>query len=103
MAPEMQPASSKSTRMNLPKRDEFGFITVVALPNASKTGVESSTVCAIGELSVPSLLARQPRYLRRYLFASVLPAPDSPVMRVHCPLLELRPRHRGRGLCEAGG
>jgi len=55
---------------------------VVALPNASKTGVESSTVCAIGELSVPSLLARQTRYLRRYLFASVLPAPEMPVTTI---------------------
>jgi hypothetical protein len=54
-------------------------LTVVALPNASKTGVELSTTLAIGSSSAAPLVERQQRYWSRYLLASVLPAPEMPV------------------------
>ena len=45
-APTSQLRLSKWMRVNLPKRDELWFITVFALPNASRIGLQLSTFSA---------------------------------------------------------
>ena len=65
--------------MNLPKRDELGLLTVVALPNASNTGFDAITSSeSFCETPPPAAAERHTRYLMMYLIASVLPAPEMP-------------------------
>ena len=45
-APTSQLRLSKWMRVNLPKRDELWFITVFALPKASRIGLQLSTFSA---------------------------------------------------------
>ena len=45
-APEMAPAGVKKMRTNLPNRDELWFLTVWALPNASRIGLASRICCS---------------------------------------------------------
>ena len=42
-APATRPAPSKSISTNLPKREELSLREVLALPNASSSGLDSST------------------------------------------------------------
>ena len=94
-APPTGPLGSMSSRVNLPKRELLWLLVVHALQKASKTTLdcstqrESSLSCTSsssleilresearrGEASCP---ARQHRYCMMCLFASVLPAPDTP-------------------------
>ena len=43
LAPVTRPAPSKSISTNFPKREELSFLTVLALPKASSSGLDSST------------------------------------------------------------
>jgi hypothetical protein len=77
----------------LPKRDEFLFRRVLALPNASSKGLLLSTCCetpppsrappasSLRPVTASVLAAAQVMYCMTCLVASVLPAPDSPEMR----------------------
>lgn len=47
-APEMRPSESNCICAYLPKRDELSLRTVLALPNASSSGLDSSTCCSTG-------------------------------------------------------
>ena len=42
-APVTRPPASNEISVNLPKREELSFLDVLALPNASKSGLDSST------------------------------------------------------------
>jgi len=82
--------------MNLPNRELLLFLKVFAFPNASRRGLESRTCFSMVAFasfealkffwrrrssSGPSKLVQAlARYERISLVASVLPAPDSPVM-----------------------
>ena len=70
--------------MNLPKRDELSLRTVLALPSVSSTGFVESR-----RSSTPASPFRPPpahslSILRHCFVVSVLPAPDSPEMRMAC-------------------
>jgi len=46
LAPAMYPLVSKLMRMNLPNLEELSFLTVLALPKASKMGLAFSSCCS---------------------------------------------------------
>lgn len=72
-----------SMSIYLPKREELSFLLVLALPNASSTGL----LCRRRSLTrSTSHLWREvaARNLRTCLLASVLPAPDSPEITRCC-------------------
>ena len=66
---------SKQTCMNLPKRDELSFRTVLALPKASRMTLHSR-ICCSTQFEAEEVTVH--RYCRMNLVVSVLPAPDSP-------------------------
>lgn len=71
------------TWMYFPNRLELSLRTVLALPNASRMGLDSRTCCSIVPSSVdPVLLPRMARYFMMILHVSVFPAPDSPLTRM---------------------
>ena len=76
--PAMAPFGSKLMRMNLPKREEFAFIPVFALPKASSTGLDCRMASAwmsnageIGELGSGYTAGRQPRGMVQYAAAGL--------------------------------
>lgn len=79
-APTIAPAGPNSILINLPKRDELLLRIVCALPKASMIGfawiIFSSRLLASPEAE---MLAKY--WMTRLVF-SVLPAPDSPVIRI---------------------
>ena len=90
-APAMLPPSSQWSSKNLPKRLLLSLRIVLALPKASRIGLESRMRRRmISDMSLVSLIspaaAAFAPFSRRYwmmiFVASVLPAPDSPVMRM---------------------
>jgi hypothetical protein len=58
-APATRPVASKSISTNLPKREELSLRLVLALPNASSSGLDSST-CAGGWGRVPASQTMSP-------------------------------------------
>ena len=75
---EMVPDGPKCISIQRPKREELLFRCVLALPKASSSGVALSTCVSIA-LSDPAISARKDR---QCLVASVLPAPDSPEIKM---------------------
>lgn len=72
--------------MNFPKRDELLFLTVCALPKASRIGFARSICCESAEKCLEperaygvSEVATAARYCMTFLVFSVFPAPDSPL------------------------
>merc|ERR1712173_131070 len=83
-APDSFPEALRWIRINLPKREELSFLTVLALPQASRTGLVA-TIFSSREASPSFLLPEEQmvaKYEMTFLVFSVLPAPDSPVMRM---------------------
>jgi len=71
-------------RMNFPNLEELSFLTVLALPQASSTGLVW-TILASREASPSFLLSEEQmvaKYEMTYLVFSVFTAPDSPVIRM---------------------
>lgn len=76
-------------RMNFPKREELLFLTVCALPKASRIGL-ARRICSdrLVRFFAPvfargvSELATAARYWMTFLVFSVFPAPDSPLCSV---------------------
>lgn len=94
-APVTVPCGPNFRSINLPNRDELSFITVLALPKASRIGfcwmILVSTgclarTCSASAASPPSApLALTSMICLTNCFAdSVLPAPDSPEMTHTC-------------------
>ena len=108
-APEMRPAAENWISTNLPKREELSLRTVLALPKASRSGLDSRTCCSTpgrrrrraaagaeggaAAEAEPCLLPPLPaaaaassptqaRYCIISLAVSVFPAPDSPETRI---------------------
>ena len=79
------PLLTNTNSINLPKRLEFGFLMVWALPNASKMGLDwmmrSATLCSSPTTST-SGEAIAVKYPKHCFVASVLPAPDSPDINI---------------------
>ena len=70
--------------MNFPNLDELSFLTVLALPHASRTGFVW-TILSSREASPSFLLPEEQmvaKYEMTFLVFSVFPAPDSPVIRM---------------------
>eukprot|EP01139_Manchomonas_bermudensis_P025012 Amastigsp_a844096_6.p4 type:complete len:105 gc:universal Amastigsp_a844096_6:472-786(+) len=80
--PTGAPARSNWSSMYLPKRELLSLRSVFALPNASRTGFDSRRRSC---MPAPSETAREmcAMYRMKIFDASVLPAPDSPVMMTH--------------------
>ena len=82
------PLTSNCISMNFPKREELSFRVVHALPKASSSGLDSSTLTSTERSSCNAPSAEWPpmkaRYFMMSLAVSVLPAPDSPEMRMDC-------------------
>jgi hypothetical protein len=87
-APLMQPSPSNWISAYLPKRLLLSLRTVLALPNASSSGLLSSTASSTGRdwpppLGPPCVLPPwAARYFMMSLVVSVFPAPDSPDTRM---------------------
>ena len=81
-APDSLPCELKWILMNFPKREELSFLTVLAFPHASRTGLVW-TILSSREASPSFLLPEEQmvaKYEMTFLVFSVFPAPDSPVM-----------------------
>jgi len=65
--------------MNLPKRLELLFLVVLAFPNDSRIGLESTNCSSTCEC----LPLRWARYDTISFVDSVFPAPDSPLITTH--------------------
>lgn len=85
LAPQIEPVASNPMRTNLPKRDELLLRIVWALPNASRIGLVAMIWSARSGCSSPIVGNEEEEearnWMTRFVF-SVLPAPDSPVMRM---------------------
>jgi hypothetical protein len=86
--PQICPDGRNLTFMNLPKRELLSLRTVRALPNASRIGEHELSLWptrrpSFFSSSVPRLQLICARYFITIFVASVLPAPDSPEMRMH--------------------
>eukprot|EP01139_Manchomonas_bermudensis_P019489 Amastigsp_a676848_41.p4 type:complete len:136 gc:universal Amastigsp_a676848_41:625-218(-) len=82
LPPSGVPTASKSSSMYLPNRELLSLRSVLALPNASRIGFDSMSLVLIRSASaVP--LETCAMYRMKILDASVLPAPDSPVITTH--------------------
>ncbi len=69
----------------LPKRDELLFRIVFALPSPSITGLVCISRLATSSVTFcPFCCDACEIYVRQIFIASVLPAPDSPEMRIDC-------------------
>ena len=83
----MLPSPVNCTSKCLPKRDELLLRIVFALPIASITGLVCMSCAATPAPAPPPFpfpALSSPRYVRQIFIASVLPAPDSPEMRIDC-------------------
>jgi hypothetical protein len=70
--------------MNFPNLELLSFLTVLALPQASSTGLVW-TILSSSEASPSLRLPDAPmvaKYAMTFFVFSVLPAPDSPVIRI---------------------
>ena len=84
----MTPFAENCTSKCLPKRDELLLRIVFALPSASITGLVCiSRIATSSETRFPLVCDTSPMYVRQIFIASVLPAPDSPEMRIDCDML----------------
>ena len=82
----------------MPKRDELSLRIVLALPKASRMGL----LCRRRSrmlVALPVLTEQSARNCRIFFDASVLPAPDSPEMRMHCMAASVRTQNTRTRMC----
>ena len=85
-APAIWPDRRNSMRMNFPNLEELLFLTVWALPKASRMGLarnicwDKLASCLAPDLALGvSDVATAARYWMTFFVFSVFPAPDSPL------------------------